>query len=155
MVVWVEYKKHATTKIGIKTPGGVNMVKRLLAWPLIALFSIISFTVIAQAATIEFFTPKGTSKKVRQVKVRFSDQMVAFGDPRRGWDFVSPGRGDVKWDPIIRALNRIGYQGPLAIEWEDNGMDREWGAPEALAMIRRQDFTASAVAHDAAFRQAY
>lgn len=80
---------------------------------------------------------------------------LAFGDPRRGWDFISPGRGDVKWDPIIRALNRIGYQGPLAIEWEDNGMDREWGAPEALAMIRRQDFTASAVAHDAAFRQTY
>jgi sugar phosphate isomerase/epimerase len=74
-----------------------------------------------------------------------------FGDPRRGWNFVSPGRGDVKWDPIIRALNRIGYDGPLSIEWEDNGMDREWGAPEALAMIRREDFTASAVAHDAAF----
>ncbi len=82
MMVWVEYKKHATMKIGIKTPGGVNMVKRLLAWPLIALFSIISFTVIAEAATIEFFAPKGTTKKVRQVKARFSDQMVAFGDPR-------------------------------------------------------------------------
>ena len=26
--------------------------------------------------------------------------------------------GDVKWDPIVRALNRIGYQGPLSIEWE-------------------------------------
>ncbi len=74
-----------------------------------------------------------------------------FGDARRGWDFVSPGRGDVKWDPIIRALNRIGYKGPLSIEWEDSGMDREWGAPEALAMIRRQDFAASAVAFDAAF----
>jgi sugar phosphate isomerase/epimerase len=74
-----------------------------------------------------------------------------FGDPRRGWDFVSPGRGDVKWDPIIRALNRAGYQGPLSIEWEDSGMDREWGAPEALKMIRSQDFTASAVAFDAAF----
>jgi sugar phosphate isomerase/epimerase len=74
-----------------------------------------------------------------------------FGDPRRGWDFVSPGRGDVKWDPIIRALNRVGYAGPLSIEWEDSGMDRDWGAPEALAMIRRQDFTASTVAFDAAF----
>jgi sugar phosphate isomerase/epimerase len=74
-----------------------------------------------------------------------------FGDARRGWDFVSPGRGDVKWDPIIRALNRIGYKGPLSIEWEDSGMDREWGAPEALAMVRRQDFTASSVAFDAAF----
>ena len=74
-----------------------------------------------------------------------------FGDNRRGWDFVSPGHGDVKWDQIIRALNRVGYQGPLSIEWEDSGMDREWGAPEALQMIRKQDFTASSVAFDAAF----
>ena len=74
-----------------------------------------------------------------------------FGDPRRGWDFVSPGRGDIKWDHIVRALNRIGYQGPMSIEWEDSGMDREWGAREALAMIRSQDYTPSAVAFDAAF----
>ena len=74
-----------------------------------------------------------------------------FGDPRRGWDFVSPGRGDVKWDRIIRALNRIGYQGPLSIEWEDSGMDREWGAPEALKMVRGQDFAPSEMAFDAAF----
>jgi sugar phosphate isomerase/epimerase len=77
-----------------------------------------------------------------------------FGDPRRGWDFVSPGRGTVKWDPIIRTFNRIGYKGPLSIEWEDSGMDRDWGAPEALAMIRKQDFTSSAVAFDAAFSKA-
>ncbi|MFN8513782.1 MAG: sugar phosphate isomerase/epimerase [Thermomicrobiales bacterium] len=74
-----------------------------------------------------------------------------FGDSRRGWDFVSPGRGDVKWDPIVRALNRIGYQGPLSIEWEDSGMDREYGAREALALVRSQDFTPSSVAFDAAF----
>jgi sugar phosphate isomerase/epimerase len=74
-----------------------------------------------------------------------------FGDHRRGWDFVSPGRGDVEWDPIIRALNRIGYQGPLSIEWEDSGMDRDWGAPEALEIIRAQDFDPSQVAFDAAF----
>ncbi len=74
-----------------------------------------------------------------------------FGDPRRGWDFVSPGHGDVRWDPIIRALNRIGYQGPLSIEWEDSGMDREFGAQEALAVVRKADFAPSAVAFDAAF----
>jgi len=74
-----------------------------------------------------------------------------FGDSRRGWDFVSPGHGDVKWDPIIRALNRAGYNGPLSVEWEDSGMDREFGAPEALKMIRSQDFTPSTVAFDAAF----
>ena len=74
-----------------------------------------------------------------------------FGDSRRGWDFVSPGHGDVKWDPIVRALNRIGYNGPLSIEWEDSGMDREYGAQEALAMVRKQDFEPSTIAFDAAF----
>jgi sugar phosphate isomerase/epimerase len=74
-----------------------------------------------------------------------------FGDPRRGWDFVSPGHGDVKWDPIIRGLNRIGYQGPLSIEWEDSGMNREFGAREALQVVRNADFAPSNVAFDAAF----
>jgi len=51
----------------------------------------------------------------------------------------------------LRALNRIGYAGPLSIEWEDSGMDREWGAQEALAMVREYDFPPSEVAFDAAF----
>jgi sugar phosphate isomerase/epimerase len=76
-----------------------------------------------------------------------------FGDSQRGWDFVSPGRGDAKWDPIFRALNRIGYTGPLSVEWEDSGMDREFGATEACAMIKRTDFTPSNVAFDAAFQK--
>ncbi|MDI9549765.1 MAG: sugar phosphate isomerase/epimerase family protein [Chloroflexota bacterium] len=75
-----------------------------------------------------------------------------FGDPRRGWDFVSPGHGDVKLDPIVRWLNRIGYQGPLSIEWEDTGMDREFGAQESLAVVRKADFAPSSVAFDAAFQ---
>lgn len=74
-----------------------------------------------------------------------------FGDHRRGWDFVSPGHGDLKMDPIIRALNRIGYNGPLSIEWEDSGMDRDWGAPESLAYVRNSDYSPSNVAFDAAF----
>ena len=74
-----------------------------------------------------------------------------FGQPGRGWDFVSPGHGDVDFEAMIRALNRVGYDGPLSIEWEDSGMDREWGAPDALAFVRRTDFAPSAVAFDAAF----
>jgi sugar phosphate isomerase/epimerase len=77
-----------------------------------------------------------------------------FGAPERGWDFVSPGRGDVDFDALLRALSRIGYAGPLSIEWEDSGMDREWGAVEALAFVRRSDFAPSARAFDAAFRGA-
>jgi sugar phosphate isomerase/epimerase len=74
-----------------------------------------------------------------------------FGDYRRGWDFVSPGRGGVPFERVFRALNGIGYDGPLSIEWEDNGMNRDQGAPEALALVRRLDLTPSDVAFDAAF----
>ncbi len=75
-----------------------------------------------------------------------------FGEEERGWDFVSPGHGDVDFESLLRALNRIGYQGPLSIEWEDSGMDREWGARDALAFVRRTDFEPSAVAFDAAMQ---
>jgi len=76
-----------------------------------------------------------------------------FGAQERGWDFVSPGRGDVDFDALVRALNRIGYDGPLSIEWEDAGMEREHGAREALAFVRGADFAPSATAFDAAFRR--
>ena len=74
-----------------------------------------------------------------------------FGDPRRGWDFRSLGRGGINFEEIIRALNDVGYQGPLSVEWEDSGMDREHGAKEALEFVRRIDFEPSQVAFDAAF----
>lgn len=74
-----------------------------------------------------------------------------FGDSRRGWDFRSPGRGDVNFEEIIRALNEIAYKGPLSIEWEDSGMKREFGAAEACRFTREMDFPASDVAFDAAF----
>jgi sugar phosphate isomerase/epimerase len=78
---------------------------------------------------------------------------LAFGDEARGWDFVSPGRGDVDFEAFVRALNRISYAGPLSIEWEDSGMDREWGAQDALAFVRRTDFAPSAIAFDAAMQR--
>ncbi len=74
-----------------------------------------------------------------------------FGDHRRGWDFRSPGRGGVDFEEIIRALNDVGYQGPLSVEWEDSGMDREFGAAEACEFVRRIDFAPSGRAFDSAF----
>jgi sugar phosphate isomerase/epimerase len=74
-----------------------------------------------------------------------------FGDYRRGWDFRSLGHGSVNFEEIIRALNDIGYNGPLSVEWEDSGMDREFGAKEACQFVRRIDFAPSRVAFDAAF----
>ena len=76
-----------------------------------------------------------------------------FGEEARGWDFVSPGHGDVDFEALFRALNRIGYAGPLSIEWEDSGMDREYGAQDALAFVRRTDFPASSLAFDAAMQR--
>jgi sugar phosphate isomerase/epimerase len=76
-----------------------------------------------------------------------------FGDADRGWDFVSPGHGDVDFESLMRSLNRIGYQGPLSIEWEDAGMDREWGAQDALAFVRRSDFQASTFVFDEAMKR--
>ncbi|HEX4647079.1 MAG TPA: sugar phosphate isomerase/epimerase [Verrucomicrobiae bacterium] len=74
-----------------------------------------------------------------------------FGYPRRFWEFRSLGRGSVNFERIIRALNDANYQGPLSVEWEDIGMDREHGAAEAAAFVRRVDFAPSKVAFDAAF----
>lgn len=76
-----------------------------------------------------------------------------FGNSARGWDFVSPGHGDVDFEALIRSLNRIGYGGPLSVEWEDSGMEREWGAQDALAFVRRIDFEPSSIAFDAAFER--
>lgn len=76
---------------------------------------------------------------------------TTFGDARRFWDFRSIGRGDVKFEEIIVALNDTGYRGPLSIEWEDIRMDRVHGATESAAYVRQLDFPASAVAFDAAF----
>ena len=49
---------------------------------------------------------------------------LPWADPRRGWDFVSTGHGDVPWEECFRMLNTIGYDGPISVEWEDAGMDR-------------------------------
>ncbi len=75
---------------------------------------------------------------------------LPFGDTRRSWNFVSVGHGDVDFDGIIRELNAAGYTGPLSVEWEDSGMDREFGARESCDFVRKINFSASAVAFDSA-----
>ncbi len=72
-----------------------------------------------------------------------------FGNAERGWDFRSLGRGGVNFEEIIRALNRVGYTGPLSVEWEDSGMDREHGAAEACTFVKNVDFPPSDIKFDA------
>lgn len=76
---------------------------------------------------------------------------TSFGDPRRGWDFRSVGRGMIDFESIIVALNDVGYAGPLSVEWEDSRMDRVHGATESAAYCRRLDFPPAHGAFDAAF----
>jgi len=76
---------------------------------------------------------------------------TTFADPRRYWDFRSPGRGDINFEEIIVALNDVGYSGPLSVEWEDSRMDREHGAREACELVKNLDFKRSTIAFDAQF----
>jgi len=65
---------------------------------------------------------------------------LPYGDPRRGFEFRAPGHGGVDWENLIRALDRIGYEGPLSVEFSDPDMDREHGAEQALQFVKRLDF---------------
>ena len=76
---------------------------------------------------------------------------LPWGDPRRGWDFVSTGHGDVPWEDSFRALESIGYKGPISIEWEDAGMNRLHGAKEAVGYIRSLLWELPTASFDAAF----
>ncbi|MEZ4702737.1 MAG: sugar phosphate isomerase/epimerase family protein [Rhodothermales bacterium] len=76
---------------------------------------------------------------------------IEFGHRDRFWDFRSIGRGSIDFEEIIRMLNRVGYAGPLSIEWEDSGMDREHGAEEACSFVKGVDFAPAHGAFDAAF----
>jgi sugar phosphate isomerase/epimerase len=69
---------------------------------------------------------------------------LPYGDARRGWDFRCPGHGGVDWEALIRGLNAIGYDGPLAVEWSDPGMSRDFGAEEAYKFVKRLDFESPA-----------
>ena len=77
-----------------------------------------------------------------------------FGEPQRGWDFVSPGHGDVDFEAFFRALepDRL-----LAGRSRSSGRTRAWIASGArrisLAFVRRTDFAPSTVAFDAAMRR--
>lgn len=78
--------------------------------------------------------------------------MKARSVRRGGWDFRSPGHGQIDFESIIRALNQIGYAGPLSVEWEDCGIDREFGAADAAKFVRELDFSPAKGLFDAAFQ---
>jgi sugar phosphate isomerase/epimerase len=76
---------------------------------------------------------------------------LPFGHPDRAWEFRSLGRGRIDFEEVIRQLNAVKYDGPLSVEWEDIGMDREHGAEEACEFVRSVDFKPARAAFDSAF----
>ncbi|MDY0091111.1 MAG: sugar phosphate isomerase/epimerase [Candidatus Vecturithrix sp.] len=78
---------------------------------------------------------------------------LAFGDLRRGWNFRSLGHGHVEFEEIIRELNAANYTGPLSVEWEDNGMEREFGAQESADFVKEINFAPSTIAFDGDMKQ--
>jgi sugar phosphate isomerase/epimerase len=94
---------------------------------------------------------KDTRLRPRNGRAGVMGSHLPWGDPRRGWDFVSTGHGDVPWEDSFRALRAIGYGGPISIEWEDAGMDRLHGAAEAVGFVRSLLWKLPEVRFDAAF----
>ncbi len=69
----------------------------LCVFCLIFLFLNIAFA--QDGAHVEMFSPQGAVKGVRQVTVRFSEQMVPFGDPRiiEPFEILCPEKGHALW----------------------------------------------------------
>ncbi|MFF1877119.1 sugar phosphate isomerase/epimerase family protein [Leifsonia sp. NPDC058230] len=96
---------------------------------------------------------KDTRTRPKDGRVGRLGSHLAWGNQRRGWDFVSTGRGDIPFEAAFRALDSIGYAGPISIEWEDSGMRREQGAQEALAHVRGLLSERPTAAFDSVFAQ--
>lgn len=73
-----------------------------------------------------------------------------FGHWANGWNFVTPGsvRDANSLEEIFIELNRVGFDGAVNVEWEDNDADQFAGARAALANCRRADLPPSGMKHD-------
>lgn len=76
------------------------------------------------------------------------------GDPNRGYEFRSPGRGSVNWEGLVRVLHEIGYAGALSVEIKDALMQRDHGAQEACKFVAQLDFPPANSPEGALFREA-
>ena len=73
-----------------------------------------------------------------------------MGHPLNGWNFVTAGTGrDANSvEEIMIELNRVGFDGAVSIEWEDNDAEQHAGARAALANVHRADLPPSGMRHD-------
>ncbi len=73
-----------------------------------------------------------------------------MGHRDNGWNFVTAGtaRDANSLEEIFIELNRIGFDGAVSIEWEDNDADQLAGAKAALANCHKADLPPSGMKHD-------
>jgi sugar phosphate isomerase/epimerase len=73
-----------------------------------------------------------------------------MGHWSNGWNFVTAGtaRDANSLEEIFIELNRVGFDGAVSIEWEDNDAEQHAGARTALANCLRADNPPSGMRHD-------
>lgn len=73
-----------------------------------------------------------------------------MGHWANGWNFVTAGtaRDANSLEEIFIELNRVGFDGAVSIEWEDNDAEQHAGARTALANCRKADCPPSGMRHD-------
>ena len=73
-----------------------------------------------------------------------------MGHWTNGWSFVTAGtmRDANSLEEIFIELNRVGFDGAVSIEWEDNDAEQHAGAKTALANCRKADNPPSGMRHD-------
>jgi sugar phosphate isomerase/epimerase len=73
-----------------------------------------------------------------------------MGHWSNGWNFVTAGtaRDANSLEEIFIELNRVGFDGAVSIEWEDNDAEQHAGAKTALANCRKADLPPSGMRHD-------
>ena len=73
-----------------------------------------------------------------------------MGHWTNGWNFVTAGtaRDANSLEEIFIELNRVGFDGAVSIEWEDNDAEQHAGAVTALANCHRADNPPSGMRHD-------
>ena len=73
-----------------------------------------------------------------------------MGHWANGWNFVTAGteRDANSLEGIFIELNRVGFDGAVSIEWEDNDAEQHAGAKAALANARKADLPPSGMRHD-------
>lgn len=72
-------------------------------------------------------------------------------DPRRDWELISPWRGRSSQEVAFRMLNAIDYQGAIPVEKDAAGMDRIFGAPDALGFVTLFSFDRLNATFDTAY----